>query len=180
MSNLTNVEFILLEIIHEKAETSGYSINNVILERGIREWAGIGTTSIYSGLSKLEKKEFVAGEVDYSKKGKGPLPKKYRLTAEGINILKQEIVHSLSSTRERDRKFDIALAWIMFISRDNAVEALNKRKHFLESETARIKEVFNAQGGFSLPFHVIALFRHTFGMLESEIKFSDFVINGLM
>lgn len=48
--DITNVEFMLLQIICERKEASGYEINQLIKERGYREWVDMGTTSIYVGL----------------------------------------------------------------------------------------------------------------------------------
>ncbi|MEI7850022.1 MAG: PadR family transcriptional regulator, partial [Chloroflexota bacterium] len=89
---LSNVEFALLQLISEQAELSGYMISRLIEERGFREWADIGETSIYIGLEKLNKKEFVEFYIDIDKQGKGPLPKKFTLTDKGKEILKEEIL----------------------------------------------------------------------------------------
>jgi DNA-binding PadR family transcriptional regulator len=53
---LTNVEIALLQLIREKKLVSGYEIDALIEERGYRNWAGIGKTSIYNTLKKLKKK----------------------------------------------------------------------------------------------------------------------------
>lgn len=49
MNQLSNVEMVLLQIIAELNQMSGYEINKRIEQRGYREWAKIGTTSIYVG-----------------------------------------------------------------------------------------------------------------------------------
>jgi hypothetical protein len=38
MRKLSNVEIVLLQIIAEKEGISGYGINQIVKERGYREW----------------------------------------------------------------------------------------------------------------------------------------------
>jgi DNA-binding PadR family transcriptional regulator len=174
---LSNVEFALLQLISENGELSGYSISRLIEERGYREWADIGDTSIYTGLEKLNKNEFVRFYVDTDKQGKGPLPKKFNLTHKGKKILKEEVVEALSVTRERDRRFDIALAAIREIAPAEAIQALEKRKLFLSTEMQRINTKFIQQDGQALPKHVQILFKHPLILIKAELKFMDEIID---
>ena len=176
---LSNVEFVLLQLISEQVELSGYMISRLIEERGFREWADIGETSIYSGLEKLHKKEFVEFYVDTDKQGKGPLPKKFSLTDNGKAILKEEILDALSATRERDPRFDIALAAIRNVDATDALQALEKRKLFLTAEMERIKDKFFQQAGFAFPKYVQILFKHPIILIEAELGFMDEIINTL-
>lgn len=176
---LSNVELVLLQLIYENRELSGYGINKFIEERGYREWADIGETSIYSGLEKLNKKGLVEFYIHADKQGKGPAPKKFKLTTNGENTLKDEVLDALSSTRERDRRFDIALAAIPFVDPSEALSALEKRKLFLANERQRITKKFSKQSGFALPGHVQLLFKHPSVLIEAELSFIDEIINKL-
>ena len=177
--HLSNVEFALLQLITENGELSGYEINKLIDQRGYREWADIGETSIYSGLDKLNKKELVEFYIYADKQGRGPLPKKFKLTDKGKETLKDEVLGALSTTRERDRRFDLALASIPFITPEEAVIALSKRKEFLASESERLNNKLESQGGKNLPFHVKALFKHPLVFIDTEIVFVDELIISL-
>lgn len=178
-SQISNVEFALLQLIAENNNISGYEINKLVEERGYKEWANIGATSIYTGLEKLNKKNLVAFYVHVQKQGKGPLPKKFKLTAEGKKVLRHEILEALSSTRKRDQRFDLALASIPFLTPREAMEALNRRKRFLSSELARIKIKLEPQGGQNLPFHIRALFKHPLVLIGAELGFIDEIISFL-
>ena len=70
---LSNAELMLLEIISQAKEISGYAIGKLVEERQYRVWADIGTTSIYTGLEKLKRKGLVTSRLDTAKRGKGPL-----------------------------------------------------------------------------------------------------------
>ncbi|GGF67478.1 PadR family transcriptional regulator [Paenibacillus albidus] len=179
MNRLSNVEFMLLQIIAESKLASGYQINKLVELRGYREWANISTTSIYAGLQKLKEKGLIQTEDSGHKSGKGPLPSTYVMMEAGIEALRNEILISLTSTRERDNRFDLGLAALPFIGNNEAVEALQKRQNFLEDTLRNIGQKFESQGGNSLPLHVRALFLHPMSLIEHEQSFVANLISEL-
>ena len=58
---MTNTELAILGLIAEQPR-HGYQIEQVIEERGMRNWTEIGFSSIYYLLKKLEKAGYVYGE----------------------------------------------------------------------------------------------------------------------
>ena len=82
----------------------------------------------------------------------------------------------MSATRERDRRFDLALTSIPLLAPEEATAALNKRKEFLAGESERLKNKLESQGGDHLPFHVKALFKHPLVFIDTEIAFIDELI----
>lgn len=174
--HLSRVELSLLQLICENGELDGYRINKLIEERGYREWADISETAIYVGLQKLLKKGLVECYLPSAKQGKGPLPKMFTLTGRGKESFKAEVIEALSSTRERDSRFDLAIASLPHLTPREAAAALKKRKTFLASEAKRIAARLEAQGGDKLPFHVKALFRHPLVLIESELGFVDEIL----
>ena len=179
MKNLTNVEIVLLEVIAEKGESSGYQIAKLVAERGYKAWAEIGTTSIYVGLEKLSKKKLVSCRVPGSKQGKGPLPRYFGLTRQGLAVLRKEILRILASSRERQRVFDLGIAGIPLLPRDEVISALIKRKEFLLQAAEKIKGRFHSEGGQRLPLHTRAVFRHPLFLIGHELRFTDELINDL-
>jgi DNA-binding PadR family transcriptional regulator len=170
---------MLLQIIGEKGEISGYEIDQLVKKRGYREWADVGTTSIYIGLEKLRKKHLADSYIDTEKQGKGPLPKKFKINQKGIEVLKEEILTTLSSCRERERRFDLGIAGIPFVSPQDAIAALQKRKRFLSKAAKRIEEKFKQQGGEDLPLNVKAVFEHPIFLIKYELEFTDNLIKAL-
>ncbi len=175
-TNISNVEFMLLQIVSQAGEISGYSINKLVEERQYRVWAGIGTTSIYTGLERLKRKGLVTSRVDMSKRGKGPLPRKSCLTRRGRAVLRKEIEDALSRTRERDLRFDLAIAAIPLISAEATIRALQKRKRFLGEVAAGIRARFEAIGGENLPVNIRAPFKHSLHLIKRELEFVDVLI----
>jgi len=182
MQTLSNVEFMLLQIIAECRQASGYDIKKLVDQRGYREWANIGTTSIYMGLKKLSDKGYIASfeESDGGKSGKGPMPTRYTLTESGMDKLKMEILDSLSSTRERDNRFDLGLAALPYIGKDDAITALRKRLELLASTSEKIRQIYESQGGARLPLNARSLFLHSLHLIESEQTFVAGLIHELL
>jgi DNA-binding PadR family transcriptional regulator len=179
MNQLSNVELVLLLIIAESKQVSGYEINKLIEHRGYREWAKIGTTSIYAGLQKLKEKRLIQSDSSDDKFGKGPLPVKFAITENGKQMLRNEIIGCLSSTRERDNRFDLGIAALPFIHKEEANEALKKRYEFLQETSLHIGGKYEAQGGKQLPLHVRALFLHPMSLIEKELQFIAQLISEL-
>lgn len=175
MKELTNVEIALLQLIWHENKISGYEINRFIIERGYREWAGIGATSIYVGLKKLEKKKFVESFVDINKTGKGPLPKKYKINKAGFENLKDEVKKILCHCRKNDR-FDLAICSMPILKNKEVIFCLNKRKDFFNEIIKNVESKFLSQGGENLPLNVKVLFKHSLSTLSENIKFVDYLI----
>ncbi|UVI30276.1 PadR family transcriptional regulator [Paenibacillus spongiae] len=180
MNQLSNVEFMLLHMIAECNQASGYDINKLIDQRGYREWANIGTTSIYAGLKKLNDKGLIKSEDSGGKSGKGPMPIRFAMQEAGMIMLRNEIIASLSFSRERDNRFDLGLAALPFVEKAEAIEALRRRLDFLEEALTTIRRKYESQGGVRLPLYVRALFLHPMNLIESEQAYVAKLINELL
>lgn len=180
MDIISNVELMLLQLIAECGQASGYDIKKLVDQRGYRDWTNIGTTSIYAGLKKLGDKGWIVSEEPHRKSGKGPLPVCFSLTEAGVAKLKEETISSLSSTRERDSRFDLGLAAMAHIEKDEAISALRTRLDFLEQASVKVRQKYESQGSVNLPLHVRALFWHPLSLIESEQAFVVRLINELL
>ncbi|URA10271.1 PadR family transcriptional regulator [Thermospira aquatica] len=175
----SNVELIILHLISEKKSLSGYEINRLVEERGYRNWAEIGTSSIYIGLEKLENKGLVVSSLDTQKQGKGPLPKKYSLTPEGEKVLLEEMRKALSGKADIPGRFTIGLSGLALFTIEEAIVHLGNKKSQLADQIQHQNNQWQAIGGEKAPFHVWALFRHTTYMLEKELEFVEKLISDL-
>jgi DNA-binding PadR family transcriptional regulator len=175
MFQISNVEFILLALIHENKKITGYRLNNFVEERGYREWADIGTTSIYNGLKKLKQKGYVTAATDRYKKGKGPKGVNYTLTSNGLSMLKQEVQQGLSATRERGGRFMLAISALPVLPPEEVIEALVQRTVYLHQEFERIHQKYEQQRAY-LPLHAELLFRYSFAAIKHEISVTEEMI----
>ncbi len=176
MFDLSNSEYMLLSLIKEKKTVSGYQLNTDIKNRGCREWADIGMTSIYNGLKKLENKGLVQSKLITKKTTQGPAARTFSLTARGLTMLEKETVKGLSETRERDRRFDLALSAINLLPSKAALDCIKKRRSFLEKEHKRLTEIHHEQKKY-ISFQGKLLFKHTLNFIQSEISFLNELIN---
>jgi DNA-binding PadR family transcriptional regulator len=170
---LTNVEFMLLQITCERREVSSYEINHLVKERGYKEWTDIRTASLGVALKKLNKKQLVKSYIDTTMQGSDPMPRKYEITNEGKKLLQQEIIAALSSSRERDYRFDLALAAIPLVTTEEVVAALEQRKKFLTEVAQHVNAIFESQNTTQ------ALFRHPLICIKREIDFMDILLQEL-
>jgi len=168
---LSNTELILLILINEHEEISGYQLNAIIEKYGYREWAGVGTTSIYVGLKNIERKSLAKSELDLKKTTKGPVGKLYSITKSGKDLLKTEISSGLSQTREHDKRFKIAISGMNYLENQEINDLLLKRIQFLENEFTRLTKVFKKQKS-EMVFKAEVLFSHTFASIKNEINFT--------
>lgn len=168
MFEISNVEFILLSLIYEQPKITGYRLNSLIDERGYREWADIGATSIYTGLKKLKTKECVTSATDRYKTGRGPKGVKYALTDAGVSLLKAETELGLSKAREQGGRFMLALSALIVLEPDVARNALERRIACLQQDHTRLQSKYEQQKAF-MPFHVQLLFRYSFESILNEV-----------
>lgn len=178
MFQVSNVEFILLALIHENKKITGYHLNSLVAERGYREWAEIGTTSIYNGLKKLKQKGYVTSATDRYKKGKGPKGINYTMTPEGLELLRTEIKQGLSMARERGGRFMLAVSALPVLSLDEVIEALVQRKEHLHQDFERVQQKYKSQRAY-LPFHAELLFRYSFAAIKKEISLTEEMITSI-
>jgi DNA-binding PadR family transcriptional regulator len=178
MFQISNVEFILLSLIHEQEKVTGYHLNRLIEERGYRDWTDIGTTSIYTGLKKLKQKQYVTSVTDRYKKGRGPKGVNYSLTPEGLGLLKAEVEQGLSTARGRSGQFMLAISALPVLTMEKAIKALEQRKTNLERSFEHVQHIYDQQRIF-LPFHAKLLFRYSVVIIQREIAFTEEMITSI-
>jgi DNA-binding PadR family transcriptional regulator len=175
---VTNVEMALLEVIKEKSETTGYEIGQIIEKRGYRDWANIGKTSIYTGISKLKNKGFITVITLKKKEGKGPLPNIISLTKLGEKVLYEEIKNALLSQKNLPLYY-LGIAGIRLLKKDVALQILKQREIINKKIIVEIGNIFERKGGERLPLEAKALFEHPILLIKSDNQFLINFINKL-
>lgn len=176
MKSLTNAEFILLSLILERPGISGYELNHLVEGRGYREWADIGRTSIYVGLKKIQNSGFTETKVDTNKTGKGPLPLVISATPEGKNVFLEHAYKYLSTTRESDSRFALALAGMGLLEKARIISAMKDRIHFLEKVYEELGKKEKSEINKGMPLGGQLIFSNTRLHIEKEIDFMRFAI----
>ena len=98
----------------------GYQLEQIIEQRGMREWTQIGFSSIYFVLGKLEKAELVL-----AKKPKGSKARKvFSATAKGYQILANQSEAALRDVRPQHSSVLLGMAHWPVMKKATAVAAL--------------------------------------------------------
>jgi DNA-binding PadR family transcriptional regulator len=136
---LTTPDLVLLSLLAERP-MHGYQANLELERREIRDWANLSRPQLYYSLEKLER----AGLIRAAETGEaaaGPERSTFETTAKGraaiANALEQQ---EWTTQRERPAFLTwIALSWL---AKPGVFERqLERRRAFLEKETAREKQV---------------------------------------
>jgi DNA-binding PadR family transcriptional regulator len=176
MGILTNAQLMLLQVIHEHLVITGYDINKHVLNLKYKDWADIGKTSIYTGLKVLQEKKYVSSYIDMDKTGKGPLPRKYSLTEAGKEMLKSEMINTIETSREREKRLDLVISAIQILSFQDILAAFDQRMVYLNSEFIRISNDFEEQKN-CLPIGGEFLYSRILSSLRNEIDFAKTVLS---
>lgn len=160
---MTNAELAIMSLIAEKPR-HGYEIEVVIEERGMREWTEIGFSSIYYLLKKLENEGLLEGHMHAAERG--PARKVYQLTSSGREMLRAGVLESLSVPRRCYRQLQLGLANFTGVTREEALDSLDKYGQALLARLAYVQERWESQR--PLPYFVDAMFEHSIAMIEAE------------
>lgn len=169
---MTNAELAILCLVAEKPR-HGYEIEQVIEDRGMREWTEVGFSSIYYLLKKLAEKGLVIGEIQ-EHSGTGPVRKVFRVTREGRRTANTGILATLAEPAKQVSPLQIGLANLPCVDKAEAVRALRSYAETLHGRGEYLRERERAQE--PLPDHVRAMFSHSLALIEAEREWvRDFI-----
>lgn len=162
---MTNAELAILHLLLDKPR-HGYEIEEVIEERGMREWTAIGFSSIYYLLNKLEKAEMVEKRSEDAERG--PARKVFSLTPAGINALREGAMDSLAQSRGDYQSLLMGLANLGLLSLEETLAALVEHRDGLAARREHIAGRRHAQR--PLPDLVEVLFDYSLTMIDARLS----------
>ena len=161
--HLTDSELLVLGLVAEMPR-HGYQLEQVIEQRGMREWTQIGFSSIYFVLGKLEKKGLVESEIPATAKAK----KIYKMTGAGETALVNQTLAALKTVRPTYSSLLMGMIHWSVLTRDQALEALQERKEAVAGALKRLEDIhFDQQ---PLPDYVDTMFSFSIGQLKAEAE----------
>jgi len=166
---MTNNEMAILMLLAESS-CHGYELEQVIEERGMREWTDIGFSSIYHILKKLEKNGWVSVKQELSA-AKGPGKKVYTLTPEGRAIWLDTTLDMLRCPRKGNNSLELGLANLPGLPPENVIEALTERRFEIKKIIQRVTERSKIEIN-QVP-HVQVMFDYSLSILNSELDWLD-------
>ncbi len=171
---MTNAELAILNLVAEQPR-HGYEIEQVIVERGMREWTEVGFSSIYYLLKKLERDGLIAGRLEEAQRG--PARKVYHLTPAGGEALQRGILEALSVPQRGYPSILLGVASLPAVSVPQAVDALKRYRSTLIQQQTQLQKKWQSQQ--PLPYFVDATFTYGLALVEAEINWVDNVITRL-
>lgn len=168
---MTNAELAILTLVAERPR-HGYQVEQVLEQRGMREWTEVGFSSIYYLLKKLERDGLIKGRLEEAQRG--PARKVYRLTPAGGEALQCAVLEALSVPQRAYPSVLLGLASLPAVPVFQALNALQKYRAALAERQTRLQE--RRRGQQPLPYFVDAIFAYSLTLLEAEIKWvGDFI-----
>jgi DNA-binding PadR family transcriptional regulator len=165
--SMTNAELAILSLVLEQPR-HGYEIEQVIEERGMREWTEVGFSSIYYVLRKLQACGCVASEL--STAGPGPARRVYHITAPGKRAWAEATQEALSVPKRPYSPLQLGLANLLGVPRAQAVAALGEYRQHLAERRDGVKARREALASVGdRPFNVDAMFDLSLVLIEAEM-----------
>src|SRR5262245_35392964 len=121
--DVTPAELTLLGLLVEKPR-HGYEIEEVIAERGMREWTEIGFSSIYYLLTKLRDRNLIATTTEPTH---GKARKVFAPTPEGFRVCAEAAEEAIAELTPVFPPVLVGLATQPLIPPDRLRAALNRR-----------------------------------------------------
>lgn len=158
---LTDAELTVLGLVVERPR-HGYELDEVVSERGMREWTALGFSSIYYVLGKLRDRGLVAEVAEERAHAKAK--KTYTATDAGRRACAAAAEAAIAELRPLHPPVLVGLANSPAIPPDRLAVALARRA---EAVAERLAEVRRAAQADAPPF-VRAIFDYSLKQLEAE------------
>lgn len=175
-SKITEAELVILSLVAEKP-VYGYEIDQIIQQRGMREWTAIGFSSIYYLLKKIKDKGWITGKSSGSTK-QGLQRTIYTITSAGLKTCREATLQTLSTPHGMPNVFLTALLNLPLLSSQQIQESLRKYKQALLLKKNELEQKKENQSP-SLPLHVNIIFDYSIHAMNSEISWIDSVLKQL-
>lgn len=163
---MTNAEMAILNLVAEQP-LYGYQIEQLIEQRGMRQWADIGFSSIYYILNKLEGTGWL--ESEKQSESDRPARKVYHLAGGGAVALAEAVRQRLSAPRMRSGDLDLALASLPALPLSEALSALRLYQQQMQTNIRQVTHKEESDRQVHLPFHAAAIFEHSLALMQAEL-----------
>ncbi|MGD8603385.1 MAG: PadR family transcriptional regulator [Anaerolineales bacterium] len=169
---MTNAEFSILSLVAEQPR-HGYQIEQIIEQRGMRQWTQVGFSSIYYLLGKLERKSLVAVTAEVQD-GRGPARKVFGLTTKGERVFQEAIRTALSEPQPCYPSILLGLSALPRLDIPSTLEALVTYRANVVDQRRSMRQ--NKADQPDLPYFVEAMFDYSEAMMAAELDWLDRLI----
>lgn len=160
--DLTPSELTILGLVIERPR-HGYDLEQVIDQRGIRQWTDIGFSSIYYLLAKLEKR----GLIDVLEAPAGAKSRRvFHATSAGRETATRNTLTLITELHTIPHPFLVGLANLPLVAEPAYAEALRTRLTQVGARITALEEAEQAQAPLSPPAREV--FSYSLSLLEAE------------
>ena len=163
---VTDAELAVMSLLAEKP-MHGYQIEQIIEDRGMRDWTNIGFSSIYYILEKLRKIGWLKNVLEYGE-GKGPARQIYSLTNTGRDIWKKAVFSALSHPRRSSSNFQLGLSNLLLLEKEQIMFALEEYVKELEQKYQQVMGKLTNYGE-NLPWNASTMFDLSLAQIKTEL-----------
>lgn len=164
--DLTPAELTVLGLLIERP-SHGYDIERVVEERGIRQWADLGFSSIYYLLNKLQAKGCVESEPGPSSRSR----RVYSATERGRRAAVEAAVAAIGDPAPLHPPLLVGLANLPLLTGEQVAAAFDERRRRLDERIRSVEAARRAQG--PLPPFVDSIFTYSLSLLKAERQWLD-------
>ncbi|MGW4528076.1 PadR family transcriptional regulator [Amycolatopsis sp. NPDC004378] len=160
---LTDAELTVLGLLAEQPR-HGYELDEVVSERGMRDWTALGFSSIYYVLGKLRDRGLVAevaGERAHAK-----AKKIFTATEAGRQACAEAAEAAIAELRPLHPPVLVGLANSPAIAPDRLASALARRAEAVQERLAEVRRAAEAD----VPPFVRAIFDYSILQLDAEAR----------
>lgn len=160
---LTPAELTVLGLVIERPQ-HGYDLEQVIEQRGIRQWTDIGFSSIYYLLTKLEKRGLLhVPHAPTAAKSR----RVFHATAKGREVAARNALALVAEPRPIPHPLLVGLANLPLLSEREYTQALRIRLTRIQARIAAVQAVAR-QAQPPLPPAAREVFSYSLSLLEAE------------
>lgn len=155
----------------------GHEVQQIIDDRGMREWLAIGYSSVYYLLNKFERQNLLTSEL---RPVAGGSPRKlYSLTDAGQGILRTAVSDLLRMPQSLGTGFELGLANLHVLTPRQVYQVLHYHREDLEDQLEAVRDLWRerqAQDDVDTRHDLRALYTHSIKRMESDIAWlTDFL-----
>jgi DNA-binding PadR family transcriptional regulator len=164
---MSEAELTILSLLSESARY-GHELQQVIEDRGLREWVTIGFSSIFYLLNKLEKQGMIVG--DLHPDPSGVARKLYRLSDAGRGVLQTAIADLLRQPHAFGTGFELGLANLSVLKTAHVYQTLSHHHADLRHRLETIERSWERHQQEETPAeHIRALYTHSIAVMRAEL-----------
>lgn len=167
---MSDAELTILSLVAE-GPRYGYEIQQIVDERGLREWLTIGFSSIYYILNKLETQKMLTSYLRME--GRGPARKVYEITEAGRGVLQTAISDLLRQPRSLGTGLELGLANLSALKPRQIYKVLTAHCDELQRRVETVEKSWERHQAADTPEaadHIRALFTHSIAVMRAELE----------